>query len=1147
MKFETVGLNAKDVLSLVRCEWCAREFTTVSGCSLHGRRAHNAAFFTRRVAMERAKVRRKARWTEEETYILASLDVNAETTLGDVDEYAKRLPGRSQFALQGHRRCAGYKREFASLQARKLKKMEERIESVAVTVDVAAVDVAAVDVAAVDDAAVDDAAVDVAAVDGTDDVAVAAVREPDKFPPLDGPFRKIRVPKRSNMSESLQRGSSSRLKEKRVSRKTENEVGGRAQFHVSALARAELDDPFFERVAEVAVKRRPDATPVALFLAAARSFPTQVGDDVWCESELDRLMSEFESINVKDSLDAWSERFVMNVKAGPEPEPGSRRRKKNVLFKEKEIPESRHGRRRVEYARMQRLYRLQRRRCYDTVRSDNWRLHDKPDETAATEGPTREVLRTYWTNLFEVDGGSDGRPVEKPTSVLEHLCDPISTGEIEWAVRALPAGSAAGPDQLSVAIVKQLPIRVLAKLFNLWLEARYLPRSFRDSRTILIPKKKNPKAASDYRPISVGSVVTRVLHKVLAHRLDSVVVLSQRQKGFRPVDGCAHNVVLLDYVLQTARRERRPVAVALIDCTNAFGSLKHESIIRACKRLGIPDALTDYISSCYTDSETTLLGKQVRVRRGVRQGDPLSPFLFNAVLDEVLTELRQRPQFGFQIGVERVNSTAYADDLGLLSETTQGLQWLIDEVTPLLDEVGLAINPAKCLTFRIRVLGKQKSWIPDADHTVNVAGRKIPNLAEDGKFDYLGVSFGMRGVQKWDAAGLEQGLQLLTRAPLKPQQRVFFLANHLLPSLFHQMSFCGLAKTDLHRYDQHVRVLVRQWCKLPKDVPNSFIHAAVADGGMGIPELSVKVRQLQLRRLLAVEQAKGDPILSALTGSQWFKQRVTKLRKTLSVGGVHLEQNAESRAKVRTDLYKSRDGGGLCEANAVPQMHYWVANGTSLMTGRNYIKALRVRINAMPTRVRQARQSQVGRPFAEIQCNKGCRAAETLNHISQACYATWGPRIRRHDSVVDLVARKLRAKGREVLIEKTIPTSVGLRKPDLIVCHKEKKVVHVIDVQVVSCQPHTTLEAADRRKVVKYDTKDIRTFVNQSYPGYEVVFGSVTFSWRGCLSKESLLCAKNVGLAVGTLQVCAIRILEETARMWEIFRRTTSGLVAGTL
>jgi hypothetical protein len=134
-----------------------------------------------------------------------------------------------------------------------------------------------------------------------------------------------------------------------------------------------------------------------------------------------------------------------------------------------------------------------------------------------------------------------------------------------------------------------------------------------------------------------------------------------------------------------------------------------------------------------------------------------------------------------------------------------------------------------------------------------------------------------------------------------------------------------------------------------------------------------------------------------------------------------------------------------------------------------------------------------------------------------------------------------------VLIEHPIPTSVGLRKPDLIVCHKEKKVVHVIDVQVVSCQQHTTLDAADMRKVVKYDTSDIREFVNQRYPGCQVVFGSITFNWRGCLSKQSLLCAKSVGLTVGTLQVCAIRILEGTARMWAIFRRTTSGLVAGTL
>jgi hypothetical protein len=926
---------------------------------------------------------------------------------------------------------------------------------------------------------------------------------------------------------------------------TDNDaVGGRAQASVADFAEvSELDDPFFERAVDVArnTRRRPAVPPAVSFLAAARSFPAQIGDAV--ERELDSLVSEFDVLELNDakkSLDAWSERFVSNVSARPEPESESRRRKKKVvLFNEKAIPRSRHGRRRVEYARVQRLYRSDRRRCYDVLKSDNWRVQDEPAEPVQ-EGPTREVLRNYWTELFEVDGGSDGRPVEKKEQVLEHLCDPISTGEIEWAAKALPMSSAAGPDQLSVAVVKRLPARLLAKLYNLWLQARYLPKLFRDSRTVLIPKKKNPTAARDYRPISVSSVITRVLHKVLARRLDSIVELSQRQKGFRPVDGCAHNIVLLDYVLQTARQELKPVAVALIDFSNAFGSVKHESIVRACKRLGIPDALIDYIASCYTDSETTLLGTRVRVRKGVRQGDPLSPFLFNAVLDEVLSELRERPQFGFQIGAQKVNSSAFADDLVLLSETTQGLQWLLDELAPLLDDVGLAINSTKCLTFRIRVAGKEKRWFPDADHTVHVAGQTIPTLPEDGSFKYLGVTFGIRGVRIWDAERMETELQMLTRAPLKPQQRVFFLANHLLPSLFHQMSFCGLAKTDLRRYDQHIRLLVRGWCKLPKDVPNSFIHAAVADGGMGIPELSVKVRQLQLRRLLAVEQAKDDPVLLALSESRWFKQRVSRLRKFLKVGGVLQEQNAVSRTMVREDLYSRKDGIGLSEAGAVPQMHYWVANGTSLLSGRNYIRALQVRINAKPTKVRQARARPGPRPFAEIQCDKGCRAAETLNHISQACYATWGARIKRHDAVVDLVAKKLRERGREVLVEQPIPTSAGLRKPDLVVCHKENKVVHVIDVQIVSCK-HTTLDAADARKVAYYNTKDVREFVIQKYPGYQVVFGSITFNWRGCLSKRSLLCAETVGLSIATLQVCAVRILEGTARMWSIFRRTTSG------
>lgn len=108
-----------------------------------------------------------------------------------------------------------------------------------------------------------------------------------------------------------------------------------------------------------------------------------------------------------------------------------------------------------------------------------------------------------------------------------------------------------------------------------------------------------------------------------------------------PFDGCAANLYMLDALLHAARTERRALTVLLLEFKNAFGSVKHDSIIRACQRLGLPALLVDYVRECYNGVTTTLLRRVVNVSCGVLQGYPLSPFLFNAVLDEILDELNE--------------------------------------------------------------------------------------------------------------------------------------------------------------------------------------------------------------------------------------------------------------------------------------------------------------------------------------------------------------------------------------------------------------------------------------------------------------------------------------------------------------------------
>jgi len=81
-------------------------------------------------------------------------------------------------------------------------------------------------------------------------------------------------------------------------------------------------------------------------------------------------------------------------------------------------------------------------------------------------------------------------------------------------------------------------------------------------------------------------------------------------------------------------------------------------------------------------------------------------------------------------------------------------------------------------------------------------------------------------------------------------------------------------------------------------------------------------------------------------------------------------------------LFISVDGNSLREAGHYGPQHGWVSQSTRLLTGKEYIDEIKLRINALPTMSRTTR----GRLELDRQCRAGCDAPETSNHIMQKCY-----------------------------------------------------------------------------------------------------------------------------------------------------------------
>ena len=164
----------------------------------------------------------------------------------------------------------------------------------------------------------------------------------------------------------------------------------------------------------------------------------------------------------------------------PRPQPSAREGNKH----------SRRKQRRVEYARVQELFKADKNRCAQVVLNGHWRY----DLLNAAPAVSKEEQEAFWGRLSPRPSPPDTRPVYPIRDPQWGMLDPITVEEVAANLQAMPLDSAAGPDRLTVRQLKSCPRSTLARLFNLWLYTSH--EALKHARTTLIPKARQDHADS---------------------------------------------------------------------------------------------------------------------------------------------------------------------------------------------------------------------------------------------------------------------------------------------------------------------------------------------------------------------------------------------------------------------------------------------------------------------------------------------------------------------------------------------------------------------------------------------------------------------------------------------------------------------------
>lgn len=310
------------------------------------------------------------------------------------------------------------------------------------------------------------------------------------------------------------------------------------------------------------------------------------------------------------------------------------------------------------------------------------------------------IATTYYKNLYS--GATQTLPLHGNPPQVDHAeeIEPIDETEIIEQIKKMKMEKSPGPDRITNEVIKighPLLVKPLTILFNMIIENTCTPQQWSESNIILLYKKGDPKDISNYRPISLLPTLYKLFSSIIEKRIGQVLDSKQpiEQAGFRKGYSTTDHIHTLDQVIEKYQELQRPLYIAFIDYQKAFDTISHSAIWQTLLTQNVNQRYINILKHLYEKSHSRVqledLGPPIKIERGVRQGDPLSPRLFIAVLETVISKLNWK-NLGINIKGKYLSHLRFADDIALLTDSHKDLQYMISTLHKASKEVGLEIN-----------------------------------------------------------------------------------------------------------------------------------------------------------------------------------------------------------------------------------------------------------------------------------------------------------------------------------------------------------------------------------------------------------------------------------------------------------------------